>query len=191
MRIKQTAEIFEILRKGRFICSNSPDDRIKFLYGILEDEEIFAQLAEFYLQINYELQKGDEFFYFSRPVPKRDDLERKLKKAFDWIDLLDFFKTYDSSFDVGCRFSPSEVDAQLKNNADLKTKLDGLKLVRSDKMGSLERVRKAVDKLEKDGYVKLESETTETFKVLNSFNYLKDLINSINIPDDIANEIPE
>jgi hypothetical protein len=191
MQTKQTAEIFEILRRGQFICSNSPDGNMQSLYRILEDEEVFEELADYFSHINYSLEKGNEFFYFSRPVPKRDDLERKLDKAFDWIDLLDFFKTYDSSFDVGYRFSPSEIDAQLKNNADLKTKLEDLKPGGVDRRNYLDRIRKAVDKLEKDGYIKLENESTETYKVLTSFTYLKELITSITIPEETANEIPE
>ena len=39
--------------------------------------------------------------------------------------------------------------------------------------------------------VKSLNEISETYKVLTSFNYLKDLINTINIPEEIANEIPE
>lgn len=191
MNSKQTTEIFEILRRGQFICSNSPDENMQTLYRFLEDEEIFEELFEYFSHINYSLEKGDEYFYFSRPIPKRDDLERKLEKAFSWIDLLDFFKTYDSSFDVGYRFSPSEIDAQLKNNADLKTKLESLNIVGSDKKNYLDKIRKAIDKLEKDGYVKLENESTETYKVLTSLNYLKELINSITIPEEIANEISE
>lgn len=191
MKIKQTSEIFEILRRGQFICSNSPDVAMQALYRLLEDEEVFEELAAYFEPINYSLEKGHEYFYFSRPVPKREDLERKLERAFDWIDLLDFFKTYDSAFDIGYRFSPSEIDAQLKNNADLKNKLANLKLVGSDRKSTLERVRKAVDKLDKEGFVKLESEATETYKVLTSFNYLKELINSITIPEETANEIPE
>ncbi len=191
MKTRRTSEIFEILRRGQFICSNSPDESVQTLYRVLEDEEIFEELSDYFSQINYSLERGDEYFCFSRPTPKKDDLERKLEKAFGWIDILDFFKTYDSSFDVGYRFSPSEVDAQLKNNADLKKKLESLKTITSDKKNNLDRVRKVVDKLEKDGYLKLENESAETYKVLTSFNYLKELINSITIPEEIANEIPE
>jgi hypothetical protein len=38
--------------------------------------------------------------FFSRNE-KNADLERKIEKAFGWINTLDFFKTFDSSFDVG------------------------------------------------------------------------------------------
>jgi len=191
MITKYTSDIFEILRRGQFICSNSPEDAIQTLYKILEDDDTFEELYEYFYQINYILEEGDEYFYFSRTTEKNIDLERKIDKAFGWIDILDFFKTYDSSFDVGYRFTPSEIDSQLKNNADLKTKLENLKKIGSDKKNYLDRIKKIIEKLEKENYITLENEMSETYKVLTSFNYLKDLINTINIPEEIANEIPE
>ena len=187
---KYTSEIFEVLRRGQFICSNSPNDDMQTLYKILEDEDTFDDLYEYFYKINYILEQGDEFFYFSRSE-KNTDLERKIEKAFGWIDILDFFKTFDSSFDVGFRFTPSEIHNQLKNNADLKTKLDNLKKESIDKKNYLDRIKKLIEKLEKDNYLTLENEISETYKVLTSFNYLKDLVNTINIPEEIANEIPE
>ncbi len=190
MTTKYASNIFEILRKGQFICSNSPDDNIQTLYKILEDEVEFKELYQYFRQINYLLEQGDEYFYFSK-IEKNIDLERKIERVFGWIDIIDFFKTYDSSFDVGFRFTPSEIDSQLKNNADLKTKLENLKRIGADKKNYLDRIKSTIGKLEKDNYIALENEISETYKVLTSFNYLKDLVNTINIPEDIANEIPE
>ena len=188
---KYTADIFKILRKGSFICSNSPNNNIQILYRVLEDEANFEELFEYFSKINYLLEQGDEYFYFSKPKEKNIDLERKIERAFEWIDIIDFFKTYDSSFDVGFRFTPSEVVGQLQNNADLKAKLENLKKVGSEKKKYLDRIKRIIEKLEKDSYVALENELSETYKVLNSFNYLKDLVNTINIPEDIKNEIPK
>jgi len=190
MKTKYTSEIFEVLRKGKFICSNSPDEDIQTLYRVLEDENTFEDLYEYFSQINYILKQGDEFFYFSKKE-KSIDLDRKIEKAFGWIDIVDFLKTFDSSFDIGTRFTASEIHNQLKNNADLKMKLDNLKKIGTDKKNYLDRIKKIIEKLEKDNYVTLENEISETYKVLNSFNYLKDLINTINISEEIANEIPE
>ena len=191
MKTKYTSDIFEILRRGQFICSNSPNSSIQMLYKILEDKDTFEDLYEYFYTINYILEQGDEYFYFSRTNEKNIDIERKIEKAFGWIDILDFFKTYDSSFSVGFRFTPSEIDSQLKNNADLKTKLENLKKIGSDKKNYLDRIKKIIEKLEKDNYITLENDITETYKVLTSFNYLIDLVNTINIPEEIANEIPE
>ena len=190
MRTKYTSEIFDILRRGRFICSNSPDENIRMLYRILEDPDIFNELYDFFIEINYILERGDEFFYFSRKE-KNTDLERKIEKAFQWIDIVDFFITFDTAFDVGFRFTTSEIHNQLKNNADLKSKLENLKGINSDKKNYLERIQKLTERFEKEGFISLENEISGTYKVLTSFNYLKDLINTINIPENLENEIPE
>lgn len=190
MATKYTSNIFEVLRRGQFICSNSPNEQIQTLYKVMEEQETFDELSEYFSQINYVLEQGNEYFYFSR-LESNFDIERKLEKAFGWIDILDFFKTFDSSFDVGFRFSPSDIVNQLKNNADLKSKLDNLKKLTGDKINYIDRVKNIIEKLVKDNFVTLENEVSETYKVLTSLNYLKDIINIINIPEEIDNEIPE
>ena len=60
MITKYTSEIFDVLRKGQFICSNSPDDDIQKLYKVLEDDETFEDLHEYFYQINYILEQGNE-----------------------------------------------------------------------------------------------------------------------------------
>jgi len=122
---------------------------------------------------------------------KNVDLDRKLEKAFTWIDILDFFKTFDSSFDVGFRFTPSDISNQLKNNADLALKLDSLKKITGDKKSHSDRIKKIIERLERDNFITLQDEISETYKVLTSFNYLKDIIKAINIPEEIENEIPK
>lgn len=183
MKNKNIAPIFKILRQGRFICSNSPNEDIQSLYNYIDDEGNFEQLYDYFMQIDYVLEQGDEFFYFSRPE-STTSLQNKLDRAFDWIDWMDFFKTYDSTFDVGYRFTPAEVVSQLTNNADLKGKLEKLKNLGGQKKNYPERMEKLVAKLEKENFVALDNEVSQTYKVLTSFNYLKDLINSINLTDD-------
>lgn len=190
MMTKYTSDIFNILRKGHFICSNSPDEHIQTLYRVLEDDETFEDLYAYFQRIDYVLEFGNEYFHFSRKE-KSVDLERKLEKAFGWIDIFDFLKTFDSSFDVGYRFTPAEIINQLKNNADLKSKLDGLKKISGDKKSYSDRIHKILEKLEKDNFIELENEITETYKVLTSFNYFKEIISIINIPEELENEIPK
>ena len=105
MITKYTSEIFDVLRKGQFICSNGPEDDIQKLYKVLEDDETFEDLYEYFYQINYILEQGNEYFYFSR-IENNADIDRKLEKAYNWIDILDFFKTFDSSFDELAAFNP-------------------------------------------------------------------------------------
>ena len=65
---KQTGEIFELLSKGEFICSNASDDRTRKLYDIIDDKDNFEALTEYFDAINFKLERGDEFFYFSKTI---------------------------------------------------------------------------------------------------------------------------
>lgn len=185
----QTADIFKILSKGQFINSNSSTKAIGDLYRVIEEDQNFENLYDYFSNINFTLAKGDEYYYFSRPENKVD-LDTKIEAAFRWIDIIDFLKTYDNSFSSGYRFSPSDILVRIKTDAELETKLEGLKK-HTDKEKHQDILDKILKKLADDTYIELENEITHQFKVLASFRYLELLILTINIPDEIRNEIPE
>ncbi len=187
---KQTALIFEILSKGQFICSNSSDEEIRKLYNIIDDEECFEFLSKYYLHINFILEKGNEYFYFSRKESKVD-LERKIEQAFKWIDILDFFKTYDHSFSAGYRFSPADILVKTRLDAELKTKLESLKKYSGGRENHTEIVERILDNLEKDKFIEVENANLNQYKVLTSFQYLEQLVMTIHIPEETNYEIPE
>ncbi len=172
-----------------FISSNSFDKTISTLYNVLDDEQNFENLYEYFLNINFILERGDGYFYFSRPENKID-LENKIDTAFRWIDYVDFFKTFDNSFSSGYRFTPSEILVRIKTDAELEAKLESLKK-HTGKDNHKDILDKALDKLISDSFVELENPITHQYKVLTSFKYLEQLILTINIPDDVRNEIPE
>ena len=105
---KQTGDIFDILSKGQFICSNCSDEKISKLYDIIEDKDNYDILYDYFLAIGFILEKGDEFYYFSR-IEAKAELERKIETAFRWIDIVDFLKSYDNSFASGFRFTSSDI----------------------------------------------------------------------------------
>lgn len=180
-------DVFEHLSKGGFICSNSSNQQIQRLYNYIDEN--FEELERYFVQINYQLNHGDEYYYFSRPESKAD-ITRKLEQAFKWIDIVDFFKSYDASFGSGYRFEPQEVSVHLKVNATLKSKLKALKkYTHTD--NELEGIKKLVERLRNDGYVELENELSDSYKVLASFSYLETLVLNINLSEEVQNEIPE
>ena len=185
----QTAEIFKILSKGQIINSNSSDMKIADLYRVIEDEQNYENLYDYFLNINFVLEKGNEYFYFSRPETKAD-LEKKIETAFKWIDIVDFFKTFRNDFGSGVRFSPSDILVQIKTDADLETKLEGLKKY-ADKATQREIIDRILKILANDSFIEIENQITQQYKVLASFNYLEQLILTINIPEEVKNEIPE
>lgn len=185
----QTADIFKMLSKGQFISSNSSDKNISNLYSIIEDEQYFEELYAYFTNINFVLEKGDEYFYFSRPETNVN-IEKKIEKAFEWIDIIDFFKTYDNAFSAGIRFSPADILSRIKTDAELETKLENLKK-HTEKTKHQDILDRVLKKLIDDTFIELENEITNQYKVLTSFKYLEQLILTINIPEDVANEIPE
>jgi len=186
---KQTAEIYGILRKGQFISSNSSDKRMSDLYKVIEDEQNFENLYDYFLNINRILEKGNEYFYFTRPESKID-LEKKIETAYKWIDIVDFFKTYRNDFCSGFRFTPSDILVQLKTDADLESKLDGLKKY-AEKESQRDILEKILKILTDESFIEIENSITQQYKVLASFNYLEQLILSISIFEDVKNETSE
>lgn len=185
----QTSDIFKILSKGQFINSNSSDKTVSNLYNIIDEEDNFSILRDYFENINFVLERGDEYFYFSRPETKTD-LEKKIERAFEWIDIIDFFKTFDNSFGAGYRFTPSDVLVRIKTDAELETKLDSLKKY-ANKENHSDILAKVLDKLIADTFIELENEISQQYKVLASFKYLEQLILTINISDEVRDEIPE
>ena len=78
-------------------------------------------------------------------------------------------------------------------DAVLKSKADGVRaaLKIDEKTPYHEIVLKIIDALLKDSFAEMENEILKTYKVLSSFKYLEELINTINIPEGVQDEIPE
>lgn len=194
MRVpRQTADIFEYLSKGQFICSNSSDNRISKWYEIIDDMDNYDALYDYFNAINFILEKGDEFYYFSRKNESKADLERKIEIACKWIDILDFLKTFDSNFASGYSFTPMQIATEVSIQAVLKNKVNHLKniLKLEEKVPYLDVINKIIKTLCDDGFAEEENEILKSYKVLSSFKYIEDLVNNINIPEDTQNEIPE
>ena len=183
----RTLEIFELLSKGFFICSISVDEEHRKLFNIID--ESFDELYDYFRPIGYELERGDEYFYFSRKET-RADIERKVEQAYRWIDILDFFKAFNSGFGVGFRFSPADVLVQVKIDASLKDKLEQLKKPVGEG-NHQERVQRLIDDLVRYGFVGLESELTHQYKVLSSYHYIEQLLMSIHITEEPENAVSQ
>ena len=183
---RYTVDIFETLCKGKFICSNSTEDNSNKLYTVIDEN--FDELCTYFLGIGFMLERGDEYFYFSRNEVKAT-LESKIEQAYRWIDVVDFFMTFDNGFAPGFRFTPADVQQQVKVDASLKDKLEIMKRLTGE--GSYaERINTLIDKqLVQPGYAELENELTNQYKVLSSYNYIKQLIVSIQIQEEASNEI--
>lgn len=185
---ESTSAIFEYLQKGLFISSNSTNEEIRMLYNDIDEN--FESLYCYFSKINYILERGYEYFYFSRIEPKAT-LEQKIMRAYYWIDVLDFFKTYDETFDPGYRFQPEQILVESNINVVLQNKLDSIRKHFSDKDIRKEVLENMVRQLTKESFLELENEKNNTYKVMSSWHYLEKLIESINIFDETEDEKSE
>lgn len=173
------------MSKGEFICSNSVEDSNRKLFNIIDDN--FDDLCTYFSAIGFNLERGDEYFYFSRDEA-RASLEDKIEQVYRWIDVLDFFKAFDNGFGSGYRFTPSDIITQMKIDASLNDKLQGMKKLTGDGT-QREKVQSLIERLKRYGVIELENEITEQYKVLSSFKYLEQLIVSIHISEEVKHEI--
>lgn len=177
---KQTASIFEKLSKGQFINANSNDAEQRELFSVIENH--FDDLLEYFRHIGFRLEQGDDYFYFSRHEDKVS-MERKLNTAFKWIDIVDFFKIFNNGFAPGFRFSPDQINEEVKVNGLLENKLQQLNK-QANTGSSREQIQKLINDLEKEGFVEKIDEYYDQYKVMAAFHYLENLILAIEVYDE-------
>lgn len=173
------------MSRGGFISSNAISTQVQRYFDAIEEER--EAYAEYYKGIGFLLEAGDGFFYFARKEAKVD-LERKLEAAMKWIDYMSFLKTYNTTFAPGFLFRAADIEMQIGRDMELKEK--AAKLF-SDKKKYDEVAAKLIKELESIGFIERENELDGTYKVLNSFHYMEELIDCITIDEDMQNEIPE
>lgn len=184
-----TADIFDHLQKGLFINSNSCDENIRQMYDEIDDH--LEALSLYFAQIGYTLERGNEYFYFSRTEP-RITLEQKIARAYYWIDILDLFKTFNETFGPGYRFQPEQILVEANINVMLQNKLDSIRKHTSDKEIRKDVLDNIIRQLVKDSFLELENEKNNVYKVMSSWHYLERLVGSINIYDETEeDEKPE
>ena len=171
---EKTGEIFETLTSNKpgFICDNSTDREIQKLYNIVEEH--FEGLYEYFERIGFLLKRGNGYFYFSKDF-KRTELEERLERTSRFIDIVAFFKGYDSNFRAYSTFTVAAIVQKCLMEIALKQKLQDLnKYLKSPKEKLTDIAEGVVSLLDKQ-YLELEDEDERRYKVLSSFRYLEDL----------------
>lgn len=102
--MRYTKEIFDILSKGGFISQNSISQQRSHLYDAIEDD--FQDYQDYYRGIGFTLEGGNGYYYFSRTESKVD-LAYKVQRLAQWIDRVDFLKTFNNTFGSGFTFRKS------------------------------------------------------------------------------------
>lgn len=174
--MRYTKEIFDILRTGGFISENSLNPEIGRYYAAIEDD--YQSYKEYYEGIGLILEEGNGYFYFSR-VEKREDLTTKVQRLAQWIDRVDFLKTFNNTFSTGLSFRTADILVRLPNDLDLKDKAKGLY---PDADSLKEKVEKLVTDMLRIGFIEEEENTIdETYRVTTAFRYIEDLIDCLTI----------
>lgn len=159
------------------------------MYDEIDDH--LEALSLYFAQIGYTLERGNEYFYFSRTEP-RITLEQKIARAYYWIDILDLFKTFNETFGPGYRFQPEQILVEANINVMLQNKLDSIRKHTSDKEIRKDVLDNIIRQLVKDSFLELENEKNNVYKVMSSWHYLERLVESINIYDETEeDEKPE
>ncbi len=176
---KQTHDIFAIMARGHFISSNGSKDNMSRLYDIINNPENFDRLQAFFNVIRYNIERGNNYFYFSRLNEANSLIEQKLETFERYIDVIDLFASMDNKITIGSRFRPSEIAEECNANVRLKQKLQKIPMYRSETL--LNKVRDICNLMTRDSFLELEDEQTESYKVLDAYTYLLDMINAISI----------
>jgi hypothetical protein len=176
---KQTHEIFSIMARGHFISSNGTKDGMSRLYDIINNPDNFEDLQSYFNVIRYRIERGNNFFYFSKIDEANSIIEKKLETFEKYIDIIDLFASMDNKITIGSRFRPSEIAEECNANVRLKQKLQKIPLYRSETLTN--KVREICELMSRDSFLEREDEVSETYKVLDSYTYLLDMINAIAI----------
>lgn len=173
--MRYTKEIFEILSRGGFISQNSISQQRAHLYDAIEDD--FQQYQEYYEGIGFLLEGGNGYYYFSRTESKVE-LADKIQRMIGWIDRLDFFKTFNSTFGSGFSFRKSNILEKFSSDIELKEKARHLY---ADLKTNDEKMDKLVADMERQGFIELENDLDGTYKVTAAFHYIEELIDCLTI----------
>lgn len=179
-----TQRIFELLSKGGFLSVDSTDHEVKRLYDDIEEN--FADYEAYFAELGLVLEAGDGYYYFARAREAKLTIEQKLQSFAQWVDILDFLKTYDITFATGFQFRSTHILERINLDVELREK--ARKLFRKQKANQ-EIVEKLINELTTMGFAELINEEDGTHKVTAAFRYAEDMVNLITIYNE--EEVPE
>lgn len=179
---KHTPDIFAILSRGNFISSNGSKGK---LFDIINYEDNYAILKEFFSHTGYTLERGHNYFYFSQTDEPNLIVEKKLEQFAYYIDVMDFFSSMDNKPVVGTRYRVTQIAEECFSNERLKQKIYALS--RREKM--VDKVAEIASDLTAAGF--FEQEDEDTYKVMDAIHYLEEVISLITIEDDGEQKNPQ
>ena len=179
-----TQRIFERMSKGGFLSVDSTDQEVKQMYDDIEEN--YSDYETYFSELGLRLESGDGYYYFARTQEAKQTIEQKLQSFVQWVDILDFLKTYDITFSTGFQFRSTHILERINLDVELRDK--ARKLFRKQNTNH-EIVEKLVNELTNMGFAELINEEDGTYKVTAAFRYAEDMVNLITIYNE--EEVPE
>ena len=183
--MKHTNEVFQRLSRGQFISANSIQAETRAIYNDIEDNE--KEYADYFSQIDFQLESGDGYYYFARAEQKAN-IESKLRSLYVWTDYLDFLTSYDSTFGAGTQFTLAQMEVRVGSDVELKDKVARLF---DDKPSTHDKLLALATAMTTQGFAELVSEEEGMYQVTNALRYITHIMDCINIDEEVKDEIPE
>ena len=171
-----TQRIYELLSKGTFLSVDTIDQEAKHRYNDIEVN--CADYETYVLELGLRLESGDGYYYFARTREAKITIEQKLQSFAQWVDIMDFLKTYDITFSTGFQFRSTHILERINLDVELRDK--ARKLFRKQNTNQ-EVVDKLMGELTSMGFAEIINEQDGTYKVTAAFRYAEDMVNLITI----------
>ncbi|MCQ2147280.1 MAG: hypothetical protein MJZ16_07170 [Bacteroidales bacterium] len=179
-----TQRIYDLLSRGAFLSVDSTDSEIKHLYNDIEEN--YSDYESYFLELGLHLEAGEGYYHFARTKEAKLNIELKLQSFAQWVDIIDFLKTYDIAFSVGFQFRSTSILERINLDVELKEK--ARKLFKKQNTNQ-EVVEKLINELTSMGFVENINEQDGTYKVIAAFRYAENLVGLITIYNE--EETPE
>lgn len=175
---KETHEILDFLRAGNFIASDHPDPKVQRYFRLCE--VYFGDFLELFEVVDgTELYAGEGYYMLYAPDLQETQKENRINALFTMLDITELMMGVFSTFGVGWRGTPGALEANLKNDAVRRERLDKMRGISG---GTLpDRCNSVFDRLRKYGCaVKIEDRTGE-YLITSGFNYVMEHYDSVSI----------
>jgi len=180
---KNVRAIFEKLLQGDFLSYSSVDVENKKLFRICSEN--YDELYEYFILIGFVLEKGKNYFYFAKNDTEFSDkyFNKKMVDILELLELLSFMITFDNDFNVGSKLSINDLVMAVEKNLALASNLKSLK------QHNKETIKESCESILKTfinaGFMELVDRYTESYKALESLDYIIKFSNELTIDTEI------
>ncbi|MEA3492035.1 MAG: hypothetical protein U9R27_09070 [Campylobacterota bacterium] len=170
-------KIYKTILRGGYINENSAKNGNAELYEAIVSKE--SEIRAYFKPLGYVLMKREGYFYFAHD--DAPESEAALELIVDYIDIANFFKTLDTNFCVGYRFTLSAMEHQLNTNIELQELAAKMRGIKAN--DNREFIQKIVDKLKKDDFIEERNAANREYIVLNSYDYIEYFLGEIEVDE--------